>query len=207
MDWFSSHSPFLVNENIMSLSTGLIRGDKINCHCAYDIGLSMMTSIIGGNFGNVKFQRKQRVLPIVSINSGVKLGDTVIPINPTLLFQRISYAKKSSKQFEEYFQHELAPYPLSLFDNVGMRKTIKSALYEAFTPITENINLNDTLYVIDGDFLIHRVVWHQQEVYSVVLDKYVEYIKKYYTINAMIVFDGYPDKNTENSKVLNVFVE
>jgi len=38
--------------------------------------------------------------------------------------------KKSDEEFEEYFEFELAPYPLSLFDEKGMRKSKKSSFHD-----------------------------------------------------------------------------
>ena len=40
--------------------------------------------------------------------------------------------------------------------NDGMRKGTKSSLYRAFAP-TGQVDLNDTKYIIDGGFLLHRV--------------------------------------------------
>lgn len=110
-----------------------------------------------------------------------------------MLFQRISFLKKPEEQLESYFQYELAPYPLSLFDEKGMRETQKSALYDAFVPIESQLDSENTLYVIDGGFLLHKIFWHQRESYSAILDKYVEYVKRHYLANAIIVFDGYPE--------------
>ena len=90
-----------------------------------------------------------------------------------MLFRRISYTKKSQEEFKENFQHELAPHPLSLSDEYGMRKTKKSSLYEAFSPLCD-IELGDTLYVVDGGFLRHRVVWHQHENFTTIIDRYAE---------------------------------
>lgn len=50
------------------------------------------------------------------MTSSVKIADTVIPIDPTLLYQHISFAKESQDQLKKYLEYELAPYPLFLFD-------------------------------------------------------------------------------------------
>ena len=77
-----------------------------------------------------------------------------------------------------------------------MRKTKKSSLYESFSPLCD-IELGDTVYVVDGGFLIHRVVWHQHECFTAIIDRYAEYVKKHYKETAIIVFDGYPEKLEE----------
>lgn len=38
------------------LSTGMIVGDKINCHLAKEIGVASIKSVIGGDLGQVKFK-------------------------------------------------------------------------------------------------------------------------------------------------------
>jgi len=120
----------------------------------------------------------------------------------------------------------LAPYPLSLFNEEGMRKTKKSVFYDLFYPVVdvsfENAvyvidggfllhrvvwqtreifsSILNTVYVIDGGFLLHRVVWQTREIFSSILNKYVEYVKKYCNIGATVVFDGYPDDKTKSTK-------
>ena len=62
-----------------------------------------------------------------------------------------------------------------------------------FSPLCDTV-IGDTVYVVDGGFLIHRVVWHQHEIFSAFLDRYAEYVKNHYKETAIIVFDGYPEK-------------
>lgn len=196
VEWFSSHPPFPDFHGIMSISTGLTGEEKTNPHNAYELGVSSMSNIVGDNFAKVKFQRKNRVMPLAATVTGVTTRDFACSADPEMLFRRISYVKKSQEQFKQNFHHELAPHPMSLFDEYGMRKTKKSSLYEAFSPLCDTVT-GDTVYVVDGGFLLHRVVWHQREIFSTILDRYVEYVRKHYKDTAIIVFDGYPE-NVEN---------
>ena len=200
VQWLSSHPPFPVFNGIMSISTGLTGGEETNPHNAYDVGVSSMSSYVGNNFASVKFERKKRIKPLGAVMSGVKIRDVVCPVDPEMLFKRISFTKKSQELFKVNFEYELAPYPLSLFDEVGMRKTKKSDLYNAFLPLCDSETVGgDTVYVVDGGFLIHRVVWQQREIFAAILDRYTEYVKKHYKENAIIVFDGYPENVAEKS--------
>lgn len=83
-------------------------------------------------------------------------------IHSLLLFQRICVTKKFDDQLQEFLQYELAPYPLALFDDIGMRKTKKSYLYDCFEPIVVDFNSTDNTYIIDGGFLLHRIVWNPE---------------------------------------------
>ncbi|CAH1155651.1 unnamed protein product [Phaedon cochleariae] len=172
VDWFSSHNPFPVSLEIMSISTG-VQGDvKIDCYRANEVGVLSMAAIVGGNFGDVKFQRKKRVIPLRAVNSSLNIQNEVVPVDPSLIFQRITIAKKTEQDLQQYFHFELAPYPLSLFDEIGMRKTKKSSLYNMFSHVAHPINdADNVVHVIDGGFLLHRVVWYQQETFDNILSK------------------------------------
>lgn len=70
-----------------------------------------------------------------------------------------------------------------------------------FSHVAHSINdADNVVHVIDGGFLLHRVVWYQQETYNI-LSKYVQYVQKYYKANSVVVFDGYPnDANNKSTK-------
>jgi len=96
----------------MSISTGVIGDEKINCHLAYDIGKESISNIIGSKFGQVKFQRKNRVMPLRGFTSKLKIHNEEVLVSPDVTFRRISYIKKSDEEFKKYFEFELALYPL-----------------------------------------------------------------------------------------------
>ncbi|CAG9770015.1 unnamed protein product [Ceutorhynchus assimilis] len=200
VDWFLCHNPFPVGEYVMSLSTGVIGDENVNCHLSDQIGSSSLESIIGSNFGQVKFSRKKRVLPMRGFTSSVKLHNEVVPVDLYTIFRRISFHKKTEYELKNYFTYELAPYPPSSFDEQGMmRKSRKSVFYDLFNPVETPSNIGSALYVIDGGFLLHRVPWELRERFSSILNKYVEYVKKYFGSRSIIVFDGYPDDPGEKS--------
>lgn len=105
------------------------------------------------------------------MTSSVKVHNTRVVIDPLLLFQRISVTKKFEDQLEQFLQYELAPYPLALFDDVGMRKTTKSTFYDCFNPIVIEPNTTTDIFIIDGGFLLHRVVWNKDATFDNICDK------------------------------------
>lgn len=197
--WFSTYKPLAERKELVSLGDGTVGLPETNCQQARAIGLMSMEQMIGNTYGNVKFSRKNRVQPLSSVTSSIKVHDTTVTIDPALIYQRILFAKKSQEQLKEFFEYELAPFPLSLFDEAGLRKSKKSAIYSLFTPIDDTITSGDVSYVIDGGFLLHKVVWHKGETFSSICDQYIGYIEKYYGANAVVVFDGYPDDITRKS--------
>ncbi len=111
----------------------------------------------------------------------------------------VSFTKNSHELFKLNFEYELAPYPLSIFDEIGMRKTKKSVMYELFAPLSDTGIVGDTVFVIDGGFLMHRVVWLKGEMISAILKRYTEYVKNHYKRNAIVIFDGYTENLADKS--------
>lgn len=58
VDWFSSHDPFPNSEHLMSISSGIVADENINCHNAYEVGVYCLSTIVGNNFDDVTFKRK-----------------------------------------------------------------------------------------------------------------------------------------------------
>ncbi|KAF0711628.1 Uncharacterized protein FWK35_00035130 [Aphis craccivora] len=115
-----------------------------------------------------------------------------IPIN---IFTNtpLRITKTFGDELEQFFEYELALYPLSLFDAIDMRKTQKLAIYDFFKCVNIDIDHKNTTYIIDGGYLLHRVVWDQEETFDFIFDKYVHYIHKHLGCNVIVVFDGFND--------------
>jgi hypothetical protein len=131
------------------------------------------------------------VIPLQGVYSKIKIYGEQVPLLPDTIFRRISFLKKSKEEVKSYFEFELAPYPLSIFQETGMRKTKKSVFYELFSRTTEQVNLQDAVYVVDGGYLLHQVTWQSKDKFSSILQKYVNYVRSYYKRSATVVFDGY----------------
>lgn len=125
MDWLCQHSPFPEVKELMSISTGVIGDEKINCHMSQEVGSAGISKIIVSDFYTVKFKRNDRIKSLGVMNAGIRIEDDIVPINPVLIFQRMCIAKESDKQLENFFTYELAPFPLSLF---SMTKACANAL-------------------------------------------------------------------------------
>lgn len=113
----------------------------------------------------------QKIVPLLAANSKIKINNENVPIDPLLLFQRISVLKKSDTDLQDYMKYELVPYPSSLYDDAGMRKTQKSTFYSVFEESSRNVNdTNNFAYVIDGGMLLHRVKWQINQKFNSILD-------------------------------------
>ncbi|GBL77670.1 hypothetical protein AVEN_152897-1 [Araneus ventricosus] len=144
-------------EHFISIASGIVADESINCRNAYEIGVYCLSKTAGNNFAVVTFKRKNRVMPIHGFTSNVKVHDELIPVNPDTIFRRIFLLKNL---MQSYFEFELPPFPLSLFDEGGLRKTRKSVFYDLFSTETD---VHFTFNVINGGFLLHRVLWQAKE--------------------------------------------
>lgn len=77
VNWLKQHSPFVTSNNLISLSSGIVGTDNINCHKAREIGKTSMDKLIneGDTFGTFKLKRNNMVKPLVFINWSSKTKD------------------------------------------------------------------------------------------------------------------------------------
>lgn len=193
ISWFKEHCPFPATEEIMCIANGIIGSKEVNCFKAYEFGSSVLRGITGEDFSSLKLKRSDRVISLISKSSSIEIHGKTIPVNTNLLFQRIMCFARDDIDLRECFSHELAPFPMSLFDQFGMRKTQKSSLYSLFAPCSEDgtrEKITDRCHVIDGGFLLHRVHWPDGSSYDDVLEAYLGYVKRNFN-DPIVVFDGY----------------
>lgn len=72
-----------------------------------------------------------------------------------------------------------------------------------FSTCETAVKLKGSVRVIDGGFMVHKIVWHRQEIFSQILDKHVEYVQKNYSSNTSVVFDGYPEDSAASKEHQN----
>ena len=103
----------------------------------------------------IEFSRK-------TVNIYVTVHDVAIPVDPLLLFQQFSIIKRSDDDLRECLNFELVPYSVALFDENGMRKK-EIILIRFFNPMNINLDFETANYIIDGEFLLHREVWQEND--------------------------------------------
>ncbi|GBO10653.1 hypothetical protein AVEN_251823-1 [Araneus ventricosus] len=110
--WLSEHNPFPKIDEIMSIDSGIVGGNEVNCHLSEEIGRDMISKMMGKNFENVKFKRKDKVVTRTSINNSVKICNICIVVDPHILFHRLCIAKLSDDDLKAFFKFELSPFPI-----------------------------------------------------------------------------------------------
>lgn len=200
VEWLTAHNPFGPTEceELMSIADGLCAGAEVNCDRAIDIGIASMKAMVGVNAADVKLKRTARVKSIATTKRGIVINNEVVAVNTTLLFQRIAAVISDDNQLaSRSLNYELAPFPPVLFDDHGeMRKTKKSELYNVFhSQAMSDIVLAQCKIIVDGGFLLHKVVWPLGSTYGEVLQLYQNYITRNYGFDTIVVFDGYKESD------------
>lgn len=195
--WLKKHNPFMDRgDALVSVSNGLIANEKINCDSALERGEDAINSLVGKDFISVVFGRKNKVIPLAAQSCGIKVHNNNVPINPQQLFNRIICVINNQNDLKTCFTYELASKPASLFDEVSMRKGVKSSLMTMFETVKRTEIPKNFKYVIDGGHLLYSAAWPNPSTYGGVIEMYVSQILRNYGSNSIIVFDGYPDTPT-----------
>ena len=195
VQWLDAHPPFVTYEPdiLFSLATGIVADGSVNCDDALHIGQCSMKKMTGKAFSEVTLRRKDRVKSLAAMRNTVKVRGVNTVINPSLMFNRITCVLNTSEEMETFLRYELATQPPSLFADGQMRKTAKSSLGNMLKSMSvcHTTVPDDSVYVIDGGYLLHAVVWPKPATYQDVCNAYIAYISKHYHASATVVFDGY----------------
>ena len=199
------HSPFAHSDrdSLVSVATGTVADETVNCDNAYTIGLQAAATVVDKSYTDIKLSRKDRVISISGSKDKVTVRGQEAVINPTLLFMRISCTMKDPSEMEQYMDYELSASPPSLFDSGGMRKTEKSVLGAVLKSSTGHFSEppENAKFVIDGGHLLYVVVWPTDATYQDVCEAYVTYALRHYNNDSIVVFDGYEGPpSTKNAK-------
>ena len=100
------------------------------------------------------------------------------------------------------FTYELSTVPAALFDASSqcMRKADKAVLGRYLCELCKdasNVPLDNTIYVLDGGALVHKMPWPKCGTFKDVFCQYATHVLKHYG-KATIVFDGYSICSTKD---------
>lgn len=192
--WLDDHGIFENQlDKLMSLSTGLVGDESIDCHRAFEKGLESMVKMVGVDAETYKHSKLNCVKTLIATTPVMEVDNEKVPIDTTLLFQKIAVSLVDRKDLmKDAISFELSPYPMALFNDSGiMRGSNKSDLYKYLNKTTyAKKDFTDVRFVIDGGYLLHKVVWPKTCTFQEVFEVYESFIVKHYSSDATIVFDG-----------------
>lgn len=210
--WLKEHNPFdEAKPQLYSISTGIVAAHVINCDRSEEIGSKILKETIGQNFFEVELNYKYKVKPLGFTMKAVKLNGIDVLINPNQLFTRMLTIMPPLHKLIESFNFELASYPLSIFNENGMRKSETVSMFKYFDKIQDpcNIEFNkeNSIFIISGDCLLNKVLWNSNQTFGQVIDEYVQYVLYYYgQYNVVIAFDGRKDQLSKSMSVASAIV-
>ncbi|GBO42929.1 hypothetical protein AVEN_218178-1 [Araneus ventricosus] len=62
--------------------------------------------------------------------------------------------------------------------------------------ISQDFNAESSVYIIDGSYLLHRVIWNSGSTFLPICDDYVTYVRTKYKLTVLVIFDGFPENET-----------
>ena len=161
----------------------------LNCEDAERIGAEIHKKLDGLAIADAKVKRKDHVVWLDVMINSINVGKKSVPINPTLLFNRLSALAGREENVEIFFDFELTTYPMSLFKDGLLRKPDKASLRKEILA-KETSRPSNPKKVIDGGALLHQVHWPKNCTYHDLLDHHVGTVRKLYG-DCHVVFDGY----------------
>lgn len=201
LHWFDDHDPFDSEINILrSLSTGLNADDSTNCDRVDEIGQDIQRKMDNCSFTDATVKRKDQVRTLHDLQQGIQVNKKIIQIDPTILFMRCTaIAQREQEDITPFFAHEMTAVPTALFKDNFMRKAAKADLANELLANLTNVaneSQHNTMHVIDGGWLLHRVRWQKNCRYRDVYEQYSSYVEKYGS--CCVVFDGYGKPSTKD---------
>ena len=219
-----SHNPFDQNRTtLQALDSGLTADEKVNCDEAEEVGKKIQKKLDGSSWTVATVKRSEKAVTLVSLKPTIRIANETVVVDPLVLFSRLIILMSRFGDISGFFSFELAPVPTSLFKDNFMRKPNKASLSHALDKIyTKSVEGNliqeiedeieesddeDDLnssqpaaiesnhhHVIDGGYLLRRVVWDNDVTFRELIQRYMRYVRvRFQQEQSTIVFDGKPD--------------
>ena len=153
-----------------------------------------------------KIKRNDQIKPLIYLQNNIKFNGQQVVFNPTILYIWLAaIAQREEEDIEKFFSYELTQEPMSLFSKGLMRKPDKPSLRKALMkdedPVTKDQLDADSIFVVDGCALLHRVRWMKGTTFEELCENYVQYVRKYCK-TCTVVFDGYGVPSTKSDEHL-----
>ena len=181
----ASHDPFGIGpEKLGSLDSGLVAGDDVNCDEAEMIGSQIQQSLANLSWNNAIVKQSLKAVTLASLNPFVKINDAKIIVDPPVpasLFdgyimrksKKSSLAKGLGKLLANS-NEEVIEVPQEAEDDIDEDDIDSIDEFDDINDITSSITASiTTKYVIDGGYLLRRVMWDKNITFREIINKYL----------------------------------
>ena len=197
--WLKEHNPFISNDSqLRSIATGISGELEVSCDKAEEIGHNIQVSLDDTAIKDAKIKRRDRIICLDSKINTVKINDKSVTVNPNMLFTRLSALAGREDNVPSIFEHELTPYPMSLFKDGMMCKPDKASPRTVLLS-KEARPPESCQKIIDGGALLHQVHWPPSIIYWDLIEIYVKTVRNKFG-DCHIVFDGYSTRSTKDQE-------
>ena len=198
IQFFEERSPFEHSGALCNIANGVHAPAAVNVDSAKEVGLAIISKMIGARISDHSFKRKDQVITLASKQS-IKVNEETVQVDPHLLFQRLTMAGASDLESAMHF--ELCTFPPALFEcpgllNEAQKPALASAIWTSARQEEESIP-KKVQFVIDGGALLHKIPWVRGSTFKSIIQGYVLYVTKSFG-HAIVVFDGYTGSSTKD---------
>ncbi|GBN33953.1 hypothetical protein AVEN_220258-1 [Araneus ventricosus] len=88
--WLKQHSSFNQSKKLISLFSGIVADDRVNCDSSEELGENAAKGIVGKRFADVTLKRKVQVFTLAAIENTKLIDTDPVVFNPNQLFHRIA---------------------------------------------------------------------------------------------------------------------
>ena len=153
-------NPFECGENLCNIASGVHAQATVNADEAHEVGSRILSQMVGKTPAEYTFRRKDQAITMATKNS-VKVDGENIEVDLQLLFQQLSTA--AGPNLKESLSYELCSYPPALFESSNLllepqKASLADDIWNLAMP-EECIIPEETVTVIDGGALLHRLPW------------------------------------------------
>ncbi|GBO40952.1 hypothetical protein AVEN_42594-1 [Araneus ventricosus] len=104
--WLQQHSPFNQSKELISLSSGIVADDRVNCNSAEELGENVSNGIVGKKSAHVNLKRKVQVFTLDAMENTKLIDTDPLVFNPNQLFHRIVCVLRSADDLEGCLKYE-----------------------------------------------------------------------------------------------------
>ena len=179
----------------MNIMNGQIGGSNVNVQHAVELVTDMLHSFYNDMPSGFYDSIRKRVTLMETAKKGVTVGDGTVFDMEKLYGRMLVVSQQRHIDMCLVFSFELAPHPLSLFDEYGeIRKVTKATLVTKLAVLTSSVE-PPYLRIVDGNAIVFHVTWPKCGTVQTYVNSFRQAVKR---DHQAVVFDRYQDNSIKS---------
>ena len=139
---------------------------------------------------------RKRVTMMETAKKGEGVGDGTVFDMEKLYERMLVVSQQRHIDLRRVFSFELAPHPVSLFDEYSdMRKGTKATLVTKLAALMSSVEPSD-LSIVDGNVMVFHVIWPKSGTVETYVNSFRQAVKRDHQL--IVVFDRYRDNSIKS---------